>query len=288
VNAVTTILKQATQIPAMPASVAKLFAMARDERSGPADVERVLKSDVSLSASLLRLANSPLVGRSRTVADLRTAVTVLGLRRVCDAAASAHLLRLVSRPLHGYSMTPLSYWKHCTAVGILSEALASHLKLEQVEMALSSGMLHDIGKLAISVACEKQKLELGVPLDLVAEQFIDAEQIAFGTDHVEVGEALCRQWHLPEEIALAARWHHAPNDCPAIHGRQIADVVHISDMMAHAFGYGTDAGGLARAVSGATCERLGLGIEHLELIASETLDSIQEAVLIFDGAGGTQ
>ncbi len=279
-------LAQAAKIPAMPASVARLFAMAQDSRSTAADVERLLRSDVALSANLLRLANSPLAGRSRRISDLRSAVTMLGLRRVCEIAASAHLLRVISRPLYGYNMTPLSFWRHCSAVGLLAENLAKQLRLENTSLAFTCGMLHDIGKLAISVACEAEGIELRVPYELSDQQFIESERQAFNTDHVEVGDALARQWHLPKEIVAAARWHHAPEACPDEHLRPIVAVVHVSDFMAHAFGYGTDAGELSRVVSAQACHDLGVTVQALEVVASETLEAIQGAVSLFEGSGG--
>lgn len=287
-SAVTDILRKARKIPAMPAAVARLFAMAQDDRSNSLDFERVLKADVALSANLLRLANSPIVGRASKVTDVRTAVTVLGIRRVCEMAASAHLLRVISQPLIGYDMSAQAFWTHCSAVGLLSEALAKELRLQHVGMAFTCGLLHDIGKLAIALACEETQVELRVSFDANAEQFIEAERKAFATDHVEVGEALAQRWRLPEPVILAVRWHHLPDACPSEEARQAADVVHVADAMSHALGFGTDAGGLARALSSDSCERLGVTVQRLELVASDSMAAIQAAAEVFNPGGGSK
>jgi hypothetical protein len=76
-------------------------------------------------------------------------------------------------------------------------------------MAFTSGLLHDVGKVAIDMQIRGD----------MRKQFIDlantsgpevAEMEVVGYSHPEIGEYLCTRWNLPEEIADAIRFHHEP------------------------------------------------------------------------------
>lgn len=277
------IVHHCNRLPAMPAVVSKLNALAQNERSSASDFERVIKPDVTLAATLLRLANSPAFGFASRITDVRTAVTLLGMKRVCELATSAHLLRVVSDRLHGYEMEAASFWTHCSAVAILSEALAKDLNTEFREHAFTCGLLHDIGKLAISCAWREDPAVFKTP-DAI-DNFFDAEREALGTDHAEVGGTLAEKWHLPPAVDLAIRWHHQPMGYTGPNGWSCVAVVHVANVMAHALGYGADAGGLRRRLDPAVCDKLGVRSELLEKIASQTADMILSAAEAYENRG---
>lgn len=103
-----------------------------------------------------------------------------------------------------------------------------------------------------------------------------------GTNHCEVGFEIARQWRLPEEVGVVARWHHQPEDAPPNHAELVA-VVHVANAMAHLFGFGTDAGELHRGLSAAAVAKLGLTLGHLETLAGEAFNDIFTFVRLGEG-----
>ncbi|MBN1612168.1 MAG: HDOD domain-containing protein [Polyangiaceae bacterium] len=276
------ILAEAKRLPTMPAAVLRLFALARDERAGAADVEAAIRPDVTLSASVLRLANSPVYGMVRKVTDLRMAVSLLGSRRLCDVAASAHLLRIATDRLHGYEVAAKAFWTHCSAVALLAEALARRIGAAQGQQVFMCGLLHDIGKIAVSLAWLEQPFELGAPLEGSRADLLAAERVELGTDHAEVGGALLETWRLPAAVCHTARWHHTPELCPE-EAQEIAMVVHLANGLAHEMGHGASRSEVSGLFDPKIMGILGLNPHQLERASIEAADVIQAAANLHSG-----
>ena len=82
--------------------------------------------------------------------------------------------------------------------------------------------------------------------------FTQAEKEVLGFDHAEIGEMIIDQWALPEVYALAARYHHTPDDLPDENAsyRPVVDVVHASNSICLMLGFG-----LVRTVSSTICRK---------------------------------
>jgi branched-chain amino acid transport system ATP-binding protein len=263
----------------------KAAELARDERAGAADFEAVVRPDPALTANLLRVANSAYFGLRCRADSVRQAITLLGVKRVSDIAAAVALAPVIPRRLPGYEVDAGAFWLHSVAVAALSERLAAQTRRPCPELTFTAGLLHDMGKLAIGAF-------VGQASDAILSRvrgglsFVSAEQAVLGVDHGQVGGLVAEAWSLPPAAAAAARWHHAPAEAPGDAQRPAVDLVHAADALAHALGFGTDAGELARAVDAGAHERLGFRPRDLESTAGESLDAIRDLATLFTPAGG--
>lgn len=110
--------------------------------------------------------------------------------------------------------------------------------------------------------------------------FNEAEQMVLGIDHAEVAAALLTSWNLPDDVAEAVRWHHQPSN--ASEGcRELADLVHVADILCLDFGFGGGADGLSYRLDRAASERLGLGVGVAEKVGAEVLTAVNELDTMF-------
>ena len=281
------ILDRIKQLPTISASLERLTALTRDERSGAADFERVIRPDPALTANLLRIANSAWFGLRSRADTVRQAITLLGIKRVYEAAASAAMARVIPQRLPGYEIDAQAFWTHSVAVAVLAERLAKQVGTRPPDLTFTAALLHDVGKLVIGVFVSE---ESGAILDQVragGRPFVTAERDVLGVDHAEVGAEVARAWRLPDAAMYAARWHHQPETTPPEADRTLVELVHTADALAHSIGFGADAGELARRVDPAVKARLGLRTADLERVAGESLDPIREmSALLLEPAGG--
>lgn len=276
------ILSRMETLPTLPQVVVKLYAVLNDENSSAQDVEAVMKTDPALTANILRMTNSPYFGAGRTIDSIRQAIALLGTKRVFEVAASASFSRIIPDTIPGYDILASGFWTHSIAVAVLSESLALELGLKTPDLTFTAGLLHDIGKLAIGIFLADEAETILKELDQEDRSFYAAEYSALGTDHAEIGGLLAESWQLPEKLCHLIRWHHKPSatkhdgyDLDAEQERMI-DLVHVADILAHAFGYGADAGGLSREMDEEVVERLGLKVARLESVAADTMVQIRE------------
>ncbi len=282
-----TILDRIRQLPALAISSGQLAALLRDEHSSAADFERVIRPDPALTANLLRIANSAWFGLRSRADTIQQAITLLGIQRVYEAAASAALARVIPPRLAGYEIEAPAFWQHSIAVAILAERLAREIGTRLPDLTFTAALLHDVGKLVISVFVSEESTAILARVRASGLPFVSAERAVLGVDHAEVGAEVACAWRLPDAAAWAARWHHQPKEAPPQADGTLVDLVHAADGLAHALGLGADAGELARRVDPEVSARLGLRTGRLERVASESLDPIREmSSLPLEPAGG--
>jgi HD-like signal output (HDOD) protein len=104
--------------------------------------------------------------------------------------------------------------------------------------------------------------------------------MVLGINHAELGAEILRNWSLPPELVNAVRWHHDP--ASAEHTDSMLDIVHVANMLCLMIGVGAGRDGLQYQPSGEAVKRLGLKSWHLEKVASQTIQWVEE---LFDVLG---
>ncbi len=100
-------------------------------------------------------------------------------------------------------------WSHSLSSAPLCSALAGHTGLLSSEEGLVLGLVHDIGAVALpflpreTLAMHRNLVGAGCPAAYV-------ERLLLGRDHGEIGAALIAEWHFPEDLIDAVRFHHQP------------------------------------------------------------------------------
>jgi len=206
------IFAQLHQLPAMPAVVQEVIASFRNDDLDSAALARKIARDQGLSAKVLRVANSTFYGLPRKVGSIQDAVTVIGINSVRSLVLSVGFMHAFpSTP--GSSFDRQAYWKRSFRVAAYAKALAQCLR-QDMEIAFTAGMFHDIGELVLDVCIpeqfagmlERQKTS-GMSLDGI-------EQAELGCDHAEIGAEVARRWNFPPEIEHAVRYWRMPEHKP--------------------------------------------------------------------------
>jgi putative nucleotidyltransferase with HDIG domain len=274
VTTVSEILAQVDRLPAFPTSAMQLSGLLRDDRAGAPEVERVVRPDPSLTANLLRMANSSYFSPRSRADTVRQAVALLGMKRTFELAVGAALARMIPARLPGYEIDAKAFWLHCVAVGVLSERLAKETRAASPDLLFTAGLLHDVGKLAVATFVARSAAEILVRARSGTD-FVTAEREVLGVDHCEVGGRVAEAWKLPPSVAAAARWHHHPTAAPEGVDRTLVDLVHAADALAISLGLGSDAGEMARTVDPGVWQRLGLQVRRMERVAGESLEAVE-------------
>ena len=139
-------------------------------------------------------------------------------------------------PLPGYAVEANELWRHSLLTATAAEIVAAEADGMNVDapVAFTVGLLHDIGKLALSQALTPEiQHEIR---QLVEEQGCsrsEAEKKILGADHSEIGACLLRGWHLPEDVVEAVGNHHQPVCEPR---PRLSVITHVANCLAHLAG----------------------------------------------------
>lgn len=231
-TASTQILQRVSTLPPLPAAVGRLLRLVNAPEVEFKEIARTISLDQTLTAQLLRLANSAFYGFPQQIRTVQQATVVLGRHSIRNMALSLAIVRLRNHMRADGPLDPEEFWRHSIAVACGARMLARHQRSVEPDEAFVAGLLHDIGKIVL-VEYDTQTYEelLAIAGDGIAP-LDELERETFGIDHAAVGEALCAYWNIPDELSATVAAHHGMDGSGDAPAQQIVDVVNLADSLA--------------------------------------------------------
>lgn len=215
-------------LPPMPHVASEALRKIAEPETSAEEIQKILAKDPALAARVLKLANSSFYARSRTIATLRDAVVVIGLKTVRTL-----VLASITRDLFDpFGLTEKLLWEHAVGCGLAARTLAVSLRFSRAEECFLAGLLHDVGKMILLTHHPEPMRRIIQDVyndpDL---SFAALERDAFGFDHAEVGRLLATKWRFPEEITEAIGCHHRPGSAKLMPALSV--IVHLANAFCH-------------------------------------------------------
>jgi putative nucleotidyltransferase with HDIG domain len=261
------IIKDTTSLPTLPGVIAKLGKLAENNSVSVHEMARVVSSDQVLAAKVLRLVNSAFYGFSGRVSTVSNALILLGVNVVKSLAISSSILELMGKNVVGL-------WEHSMGAAVAANVMSKRLGLPEPEETSTAALLHDIGKVIIKIKLQEDYGQLTTFISEKGLMMIEAERELLETDHAEIGEWLCQTWLLPEKLIEPIACHHNV-ERSKIHQVKTS-VVHISDVLIKASGFGFSGDDLVPLIQPAAWKKLGLNQQLLASIVEEVEDKLVE------------
>ncbi|WP_029898242.1 HDOD domain-containing protein [Desulfohalovibrio reitneri] len=268
------VLDKVREVQAMPPAIAKALSLAADPGADLDELARLIEMDPSLTAQLLRVANSGYYAGLRAYSSVREAINRLGSIKVKQILAASGLASRAGREIKGYDMPAGALLEHSVAAALAAERLGTATTGETPVYTFTATLLGDIGKLVLGSFLEvdgQAILELsqeeGIPFQLAEEQVL-------GVSHPEVGAVLLKDWGLPREIVQIVHWRLSPDDAPF--RDKALDLAHCGDCLTKMAGIGLGLDGICYQPAPGAVERLGLTVEDSEMALAELMDDLDE------------
>jgi putative nucleotidyltransferase with HDIG domain len=262
------VIKDTRSLPTIPGIINKLSSLAEDGRVSVEEMARVVASDQVLSAKVLKLVNSPFYGFSGRISTVSKALILLGVNVVKSLAISSSIFEIMEKNVVGL-------WEHSLGAAIAANIIAKQLDLPECEEISTAALLHDIGKVIIKIRLEKDYDNVMAVIKEKEIPMIDAERELLNIDHAEIGQFLGKSWLLPEKLIEPIACHHNVEKSNA--QRAKTAVVHISDVLVKASGFGYSGDDFVPRIQPLAWEKLGLNEAMLKKIVKEFEDNLVEA-----------
>lgn len=261
------ILKRVQSLPPLPTSAMRVIALTKNPATTVKELETVIGQDPALAAGMLRQANSSYYGYARRISSLQESIVVLGFQATQGLAMASALAPLLKNELTGYDISQEGLWQHSMLTGMIAKHLCQYQKLPFGDAAFTAGLLHDIGKLIISIYVQEVGDYL---LEKVSEAnltYVELEEKVIGYDHATVGGFLAKRWNLPDDLVEAISCHHAPSR--AQEHIQLSHVVHVANGIASLLGIGGGVDSLLNPIQQEALDQLTLNESDLEHLMAD-------------------
>jgi putative nucleotidyltransferase with HDIG domain len=262
------IINKVKNLPPISQAALKLVNLLEQASISNDDIVAVIKCDNVLTAKLLRACNSPYFGLDEPVASVDQAVLMLGHQQILHIVLTLAFGSAMVVPLPGYAVEANELWRHSLLTATAAEIVAADTYNMSVEapVAFTVGLLHDIGKLALSQAITPEVQEQIRHLIEQGAARTEAEQQVLGADHGEIGGCLLKSWNLPDEIIEAVANHHHPICQPR---PKLSVITHVANCLAHLAGSAPGWDAYAVRVDPGAVAALNLDQERLEHLVAE-------------------
>ncbi|MEE9441121.1 MAG: HDOD domain-containing protein [candidate division Zixibacteria bacterium] len=222
-------------LPTPPIVFSQIQKVLNNPNTSAFDIAAILQEDPAISAKVLKLTNSAYYGLTKEIESVRQAVVIVGMEAIKNLVLSASMFAAFSSSQLDKEFQDV-FWRHSLGTAFAARLLAHKLKANMgfdAEAAFSAGMLHDIGKMVISVYMQddaKKLSELKLQKPDTPDHVLEEEVL--GYNHAQIGSLLAKQWKLPHKLQETIMFHHFPQLTES-DNNNLPYLIHMSDYLAH-------------------------------------------------------
>jgi HD-like signal output (HDOD) protein len=225
------------RLPPFPLVAIRVLQLTNNENVQLHQLSELISSDAAFASEVLTIANSLLYAPRFPACTILQAIAVLGANHLQGMCLTVGVRSYLGKSLH----QPLirNVWRHNLACAMIARDLAAAGFMDQ-DTAYTSGVLHDIGRLALAVIRPTEYAALLEKHQGSGASILPLERELFGCDHCQAGKHLIGDWKLPSEFESIVSDHHAPRRMGS--AWSMTELIKISCRMADAAGFTAFAG----------------------------------------------
>jgi HD-like signal output (HDOD) protein/AmiR/NasT family two-component response regulator len=190
-----------SKLLAFPFTATKVISLSSNDTSGAKQLSQVINADPTISAQILKIANSVFFASlNRRINSIHDAIVRIGFNETKRIVISMAVMNLFDQKMHNAGFDRIDYWYHCIGCAIIAERIARRNSIINADEAFLSGLLHDLGILLMD---EFFPSVLSHILNITTENttdFIDEEKAAMGITHIDFTSNLFEHWKIPLNI----------------------------------------------------------------------------------------
>ena len=200
------ILHHSGELPALPKAACHIMAVIEDPRTTATRLEKALAMDQTLTAKVLRIANSPFYGAVREIRTVSEAIVRLGFVTIRNWTLVTATRSVFLSP--GAGMLYQNIWRQSVLSAMAGQLVGQAVGRVEPENIFIGGLMQNIGQLVLARSHPELFQEILNESTERSLPYHEIERLRLGFDHGELGALLIREWNLSEDLEDAVRWHH--------------------------------------------------------------------------------
>jgi putative nucleotidyltransferase with HDIG domain len=257
-------------LPTVPGMVKKISHIIGKPGVTLDEISRFVAGDPALTTKVLKMVNSAAYGFPGRISSVSHAIMLLGLNVVKGLLLGVSVFEIMQKVMSGL-------WNHSLGCATVARVIAEKKGIKSPEEVSVAGLLHDLGKVIMMLEFQPFYEEAVEQAAARRIPIFEAEQGVFQETHAAVGMWLAEKWHFPANLVEMIGYHHRPSQ--ASRAPMETAIVHFSDILVRARGFGFAGDSLVPAINPAAFDLLAL----TEMDIREVLDKLENCL---NEAGG--
>ena len=222
-------LQQCAPLPSLTRNTNELLELLNAPQPYSTQICDIIRRDPSLTARILRMVNSVYYGLATPVKSIEEAVFFIGMEQIRQLTMFTPVIEDFQR-LAGKTRFPWrQFWQHCVGTAIMTREVIASMFAPPQEIEYVAGLVHDVGKIAMSAAFPQHFSEIQRRLAEGPADLLALETELLGLNHAELGALYLRRLNLPDVLVETAQFHHQPHlatrEPSTVAAVQIADLL---------------------------------------------------------------
>lgn len=193
------ILNYASKNLTLPQTSLKLRDTLDDPRSSADDIAKVMSVDPSLSAKVLKLANSALFRFPSEVTSVSKAVNVIGGEATYNISM-VETANMVFKSMEVSKNTLNTFWQKSVQTGLIAQSIAQQVKLRGSSRFFVMGVLLNLSELVCIAKQPDQHNDYEQKLAQDGNLPLEEQQQLFGFTFAQVSGAILENWKIPDTL----------------------------------------------------------------------------------------
>ena len=225
------LVENVLQLISLPEIYLRLQRIIDDPLHTREQVAEIVAYDPSLSARLLRIANSSYYSLPREIETVASAVGIIGELDLSNLVLVTSVVgSMDAMNCEGVNID--EFWLHSLRCGINARLIARSVGGFDPEILFLAGILHDLGILVIYQQDASLAGAIARQIEEKHQLRDQAERELLGFDHAEVAALLIEAWGLSKDLGELLRCHHQYQ--LAQHNQQATLMLALANLMADA------------------------------------------------------
>ncbi len=203
------IVLKSPSLPTLPAVACKLLSISSNEETGMKEIADMVSKDLSLSAKVLKMANSAFYNLPHKVSTIHQAASRLGINAIRSLLLSFSFLSMRAQDKKNNFSYEL-FWERSLANAVATKLIITEIVKSDWEEIFIAGLLQDIGELILALSFPHEYKEIVQEASRSDKDISELERQIIGADHTFIGYEVAKTWNFPDILLAPIRHHHCP------------------------------------------------------------------------------
>jgi HD-like signal output (HDOD) protein len=187
------------EIPPLPAAVNQLLSEINKTDPDIDQLAKLISASPEIAAKTIKTVNSSLFSPRLPVADVKRAVTLLGLKNIRSIALAYATMDALPKP-PGKLFDHSAFWSDSLLQATLSRALSKKQFSSQLEEVFTASLLADLAIPVLLCVWREYYEPVVNEWNQSGRRLSEIEREHFGWDHAQAGAWIIQSWEFPEEM----------------------------------------------------------------------------------------